>query len=135
MGAHIKINLFFIMSEIPKVDQNIEVEEQSPEKTFSKLSPKIMEFVQKLLDGVIDVNNFLISIEGIPGRDAFYKRLRTGTKVRVLRSSGEMDLSGWVIDSDLSNKVLEDEILVQVHHKEKHLSKLVPLADLIRWNI
>ena len=99
------------------------------------MPPKIAELLQETLAGKTDLNHFFASLEGVPGKDAFYKRLRAGTRVNVLRSSGEMDSEGWIIDPAPEKSELGNEAMIRVHNKQKHLAKTVPLIDLITWNV
>jgi hypothetical protein len=104
--------------------------------TFSNLSPKVHDLVLDFITSGMTIKEFLESLKGIPGHNDFFKRLRAGTKVRVLRSSGFMDNEGWIIDPSVHEEDLgSQEGMVNVHNKALHIEKLVPLNDLIAWNI
>lgn len=99
------------------------------------MPPKIAELLQETLTGGMDLDHFFASLEGVPGKDAFYKRLRAGTRVNVLRSSGEMDDQGWIIDPAPEKNELGNDTMIRVHNKQKHLANTVPLIDLMKWNV
>ena len=110
---------------------NLNKTEKALGGAFSGLPQNISNLLSDVLDGKIDLNHFFDEIKGKPGEKNFYKRLMTGTEVKVLRSNGDMDEEGWIIDPAPDRDELNNETMVRVHNKQKHIAKNVLLLDLI----
>lgn len=58
---------------------------------------------------------------------------KLGTNFKVLRSNGKMEY-GWTIKCESLRFSDEEVWSVFVYLPNKHLTKIVPLADLQKWN-